>query len=57
MAQARGETGGKALEAVLAMDGIHGTIAQAGKAPPVDSTSQEGSTVALQAWMLVSCVH
>ena len=31
--QARGETGGKAVEAVLAMDGVHGTIADLGKAP------------------------
>jgi chromosome segregation protein len=39
MAQARGETGGKALEAVLGMDGVHGTIAQLGKAPPEYATA------------------
>jgi len=32
--QARGESGGKALEAVLAMEGVHGTISSLGKAPP-----------------------
>ncbi len=31
--QARGESGGKALEAVLAMEGVHGTISDLGKAP------------------------
>jgi len=34
MQQARGEAGSRALEAVMAMDGVHGTIAQLGKAPP-----------------------
>ncbi len=32
--QARGEPGSRALEAVLAMEGVHGTIAQLGRAPP-----------------------
>ena len=31
--QARGESGGKAIEAVKAMDGVHGTIAEQGRAP------------------------
>jgi chromosome segregation protein len=31
--QARGESGGRALEAVLALEGVHGTIADLGKAP------------------------
>jgi len=31
--QARGESGGRAIEAVMAMDGVHGTIAELGKAP------------------------
>lgn len=31
--QARGESGGKALEAVLALEGVHGTIMDLGKAP------------------------
>jgi len=31
--QARGESGGKALEAVMGMEGVHGTIADLGKAP------------------------
>lgn len=31
--QARGEYGGRAVEAVCAMDGVHGTIASLGKAP------------------------
>ena len=31
--QARGESGGKALEAILAMTGVHGTISDLGKAP------------------------
>jgi chromosome segregation protein len=32
--QARGESGGKALEAVLALEGVHGTIMDLGKSPP-----------------------
>ena len=31
--QARGESGGKALEAILAMEGVHGIISDLGKAP------------------------
>ena len=31
--QARGESGGKAIEAVMAMEQVHGTIADLGKAP------------------------
>ena len=37
--QARGESGGKAIEAVMAMDGIHGTIAELGKAPKEYATA------------------
>jgi chromosome segregation protein len=31
--QARGESGGRALEAIKAMEGVHGTISELGKAP------------------------
>ncbi len=37
--QARGESGGRAIEAVAAMDGVHGTIAELGKAPAEYSTA------------------
>jgi len=37
--QARGESGGKALEAVMGMEGVHGTIADLGKAPKEYSTA------------------
>jgi len=37
--QARGESGGKALEAVLAMEGVHGTISDLGKAPAEYTTA------------------
>jgi len=37
--QARGESGGKALEAVKAMEKVHGTIAELGKAPAEYSTA------------------
>jgi len=37
--QAHGESGGKAIEAVMAMDGIHGTIAELGKAPKEYATA------------------
>ena len=37
--QARGEPGSRALEAVLAMDGVYGTIAQLGRAPPEFTTA------------------
>jgi chromosome segregation protein len=37
--QARGESGGKALEAVLAMEGVHGIISDLGKAPKEYTTA------------------
>lgn len=37
--QARGEAGSRALDAVLGMDGVYGTIAQLGKAPPEYATA------------------
>jgi chromosome segregation protein len=37
--QARGESGGKAIEAVKAMEHVHGTIAELGKAPAEYSTA------------------
>jgi len=37
--QARGESGGRAIEAVAAMEGVHGTIAELGKAPAEYSTA------------------
>ena len=37
--QARGESGGKAIEAVKAMEGVHGTIADQGRAPPEYATA------------------
>jgi len=37
--QARGESGGRAIEAIMAMDGIHGTIAELGKAPKEYATA------------------
>jgi chromosome segregation protein len=37
--QARGESGGRAIEAVMAMEHVHGTIADLGKAPAEYSTS------------------
>ena len=37
--QARGESGGKAIEAVMAMEHVHGTIADLGKAPAEYATA------------------
>jgi chromosome segregation protein len=37
--QARGDSGGKALEAVLALEGVHGTISDLGKAPKEYATA------------------
>jgi chromosome segregation protein len=37
--QARGESGGRALEAVMAMEHVHGTIANLGKAPAEYATA------------------
>jgi len=37
--QARGESGGRAVEAVCAMDGVHGTIATLGKSPAEYATA------------------
>jgi chromosome segregation protein len=37
--QARGESGGKALEAVLAMEGVHGMISDLGKVPKEYATA------------------
>ena len=37
--QARGESGGKAIEAVKAMEGVHGTILELGRTPPEYATA------------------
>jgi len=37
--QARGESGGKAIDAVRAMEGVHGTIMELGRAPPEYTTA------------------
>ncbi|TAJ43525.1 chromosome segregation protein SMC [Methanofollis fontis] len=37
--QSSGEAGGPALDAVLAMEGVHGTIARLGRAPPEYATA------------------
>lgn len=37
--QAHGDAGGRAVEAVLGMDGVYGTIARLGKAPPEYATA------------------
>lgn len=37
--QARGGLGGRALEAILGMDGVFGTVAQLGRAPPEYATA------------------
>lgn len=37
--QARGESGGRAMEAVRGMDGVYGTVAQLGRAPPEYATA------------------
>ncbi|MCP1716270.1 chromosome segregation protein [Methanocalculus alkaliphilus] len=37
--QAQGEAGGRAIEAVLGMEGVYGTIAQLGRAPPDYATA------------------
>ena len=37
--QARGEAGGRALEAVLGMDGVHGTVGDLAKSPPEYATA------------------
>ena len=37
--QARGESGGRAIEAVASMEGVHGTIADLGKAPAEYTTA------------------
>ncbi len=37
--QARGESGGKAIDAVRAMEGVHGTIMDLGRAPPEYTTA------------------
>ncbi len=37
--QARGESGGRAIEAVMAMEHVHGTISELGKAPAEYSTA------------------
>ena len=37
--QARGESGGKAIDAVRAIEGVHGTIMELGRAPPEYTTA------------------
>ncbi|MDK2916672.1 MAG: chromosome segregation protein [Euryarchaeota archaeon] len=51
--QAQGDAGGKAMEVVLGMDGVHGTVAQLGRAPPEYATALDVAAMGRLRWVIV----
>ncbi|NMA10886.1 Chromosome partition protein Smc [Methanoculleus chikugoensis] len=51
--QAHGDAGGKAMEVVLGMDGVHGAVAQLGRAPPEYATALDVAAMGRLRWVVV----
>lgn len=51
--QAQGDAGGRAMDVVLGMDGIHGTVAQLGRAPPEYATALDTAAMGRLRWVVV----
>ncbi|MDI6867690.1 chromosome segregation protein SMC [Methanoculleus sp.] len=51
--QAHGDAGGKAMDYVLGMDGVHGTVAQLGRAPPEYATALDVAAMGRLRWVVV----
>ncbi|MCK8519176.1 chromosome segregation protein SMC [Methanoculleus sp. 7T] len=51
--QAQGDAGGRAMDVVLGMDGVHGTVAQLGRAPPEYATALDTAALGRLRWVVV----
>lgn len=51
--QAGGDAGGRAMEFVLGMGGVHGTVAQLGQAPPEYATALDVAAMGRLRWVIV----
>ena len=51
--QAQGDAGGKAMDVVLGMAGVHGTVAQLGRAPPEYATALDVAALGRLRWVIV----
>jgi chromosome segregation protein len=51
--QAQGDAGGRAMDVVLGMDGVHGTVAQLGKAPQEYATALDVAALGRLRWVVV----
>lgn len=51
--QAQGDAGGRAMEFVLGMEGVHGTVAQLGRAPPEYATALDVAAMGRLRWVIV----
>ncbi|MDV4342463.1 chromosome segregation protein SMC [Methanoculleus sp. YWC-01] len=51
--QAHGDAGGKAMDVVLGMEGVHGTVAQLGRAPPEYATALDVAAMGRLRWVIV----
>ena len=52
--QAQGDAGGKAMDAILGMEGVHGTVAQLGRAPPEYATALDVAAAGRLRWVVVN---
>ncbi|WP_292516840.1 chromosome segregation protein SMC [Methanoculleus sp.] len=51
--QAQGDAGGRAMDVVLGMEGVHGTVAQLGRAPPEYATALDVAAMGRLRWVVV----
>jgi chromosome segregation protein len=51
--QAQGDAGGRAMDHILGMDGVHGTVAQLGRAPPEYATALDVAATGRLRWVVV----
>lgn len=51
--QAQGDAGGKAMDVVLGMEGVHGIVAQLGRAPPEYATALDVAAMGRLRWVIV----
>ena len=51
--QAQGDAGGKAMDVVLGMEGVHGAVAQLGRAPPEYATALDVAAMGRLRWVVV----
>ena len=51
--QAQGDAGGRAMDVVLGMEGVHGTVAQLGRAPPEYATALDVAAMGRLRWAIV----